>query len=131
MSTLLVDRKMLGELRNYEEMFLCISKVVLLGLERRFPGLYSLLKLKAVTKYGHLPDEIMLDNPASFMKLLEEVFDSRDLLEATLESILANITKKSRDLTKALMNEGETELYVNLANLYNSTLLKSCKKLFK
>ncbi|MEM2308054.1 MAG: hypothetical protein QW266_03955 [Sulfolobales archaeon] len=122
---------MLGELRDYEEMFMCISKVVLLGLERRFPGLYSLLKLKAVSRYGHLPDEIMLDNPKTFIKLLEEVFDSRDLLEATLENILANVTKKSRDLTKTLMNESETELYVKLANSYNSTLLKSCKKLFK
>ncbi|MEM1528341.1 MAG: hypothetical protein QW290_07605 [Sulfolobales archaeon] len=126
-----LDKKMLGKLRDYEEVFLCVSKVVLLGLERRFPGLYSLLKLKAVTKYGYLPDEIMLENPANFMKLLEEVFNGRDLLETTLEAILANITKKSRDLARALVNDSGTELYVNLAELYDPALLKSCQKLFK
>ncbi|MEM1623797.1 MAG: hypothetical protein QW780_04385 [Sulfolobales archaeon] len=131
MATLLVDRKVLGELRDYEEMFVCISKVVQLGLERMFPGLYSLLKLKAVTGYGRLPDEVMLDNPAIFMKLLEEIFDSRDLLEAILEAIFANVTKKSRDLAKALINEGGAELYISLAKLRDSNLPKSCKKLLK
>lgn len=85
------------------------------------------LRLKALTKYKHLPDEAMLDNPSALIKLLKEVFGDEIVLEGILIDILGDITKKSREIVRALLSTSEEELYLKLADLYNSILLKSCK----
>lgn len=129
MTVALTDRKVFRELRECGEMFLCIGKAIMLGIERRFPGMCGLLKLKALTKYGSLPDDIMISDPILFVKLLEELFSNRELLETTLEDILAKLTKKHRELVKVLLSKNEVELYVKLINSYNSVLLKRCRKM--
>lgn len=130
MAVALADKKVFGELRECEEMFLCIGKAIMLGIERRFPGMYGVLKLRALTKYRSLPDDIMISDPISFVKLLEELFSNRELLETTLEDILAKLTKKHRELVKALLSKNEVELYVKLVNSYNSVLLEKCRRMF-
>lgn len=131
MNTLFVDRKALGEVRGYEEVFMCMTRVILAGLEQRFPGIYSFLRLKALTRYRYLPDEVMLNDPTAFVELLEEMLGNGHLLETTIANILAELTKENRELTRALLSKDETELYIKLASSNNSTLLKTCKELLK
>lgn len=121
-----VDRKVFGELREHEAVLACVGKAILRGLEQRFPGAYGFLKLKALTKYGRLPDDMMLYDPVGLVELLEEAVGDRVLLEATIANILAEFTRSNWELARALLSRSEGEIYLRLASLQSPALLKTC-----
>ncbi len=119
--------RVLCESRECEEVFACISEAVAQYVEREFPGIREVLKLRAsVGRQPFPPSEAPLSDPTLLVELLEDLFSDRTVLEVVLADSLSGIAGKPRALVRALLSGSGAELWRELTQ--DPAVLESCER---
>lgn len=124
-----MSRKLLDEVRGYENICMCIRLAILQGIERMFPGLYGLLKIRSLITYSLPLDEI--NDLKVIVKLLNETFNDKELLKNTVKYLLSRLAERPEDIVGALLSEDEDRLYIALSRLNDPTFWSNCRKLLR